>query len=388
MAIDWSTMAAGNTVYNTYGTNTTPYDEQYAQTKRNTNPMAGGILPFDQFAFRGIKPVNPEVAKEEALYTGRTFDQVKNEAEAEYLARAAQRRDLDRQSIVMGGTDRYQQARLAMEQQRALSDTRGLTAGAAEGARQGLSATQQVALNQIESQTQSELLQLKQQGIQDEFLAQEWADRKLQEFQTSSPEAGQLRALQGLYQDAANRSDVAKMEELAPQIAATELAMFGTSQTEIKELINLAETGNIPELSARFKRQVNRVTSDSGMSNLLIGLGLTAGGTAAAVGAGSTIAGAITAAGGVGAALTSTGIGATIGVPLLALAGLTAVGFGIYNLVVAGNKEWRSVEKRNELLDGFLADEKARLRSLGYTDEQINSAIEAKLDELDPVYQR
>jgi hypothetical protein len=341
--------------------------------------------------------LGPEGANDQVVNTNRTFETVRQEAEAGYLARATEQRDLERQGILMGGQDRYQQARMALEQQRALSDTRGLTAGAREGAQQTLSATQQVALSQIQAQTQSELLQLQQQGVQDEFLAQEWADRKVQQFQTSSPEAGALRGLQTLYQNAANTGDVDKMNELAPQVVAAELALFGTPQSEIKAIQDAATAGNLPELNWLVKERIRNITGSTGGLNMLLGVGATGGGILVGAGAVTKIVGAVgTAIAGKGILAGAVAIvgGAAAAGPLavagtvaLAILGTAAIVFGAYRMVVGAQQMFRSPERKRELLNEVLADERVRLNRLGYTNEAIDAAIDETIKNLAPIFQ-
>jgi hypothetical protein len=362
----------------------------YAQ--RNVPAQISGMGPV---SFNPL--LGPERANDQVVNTNRTFETVRQEAEAGYLARATEQRDLAQQGILMGGRDRYQQARMALEQQRALSDTSGLTAGAREGAQQTLSATQQVALSQIEAQTQSELLQLQQQGVQDEFLAQEWADIKVQQFQTSSPEAGALRGLQTLYQNAANTGDVDKMNELAPQVVASELALFGTPQTEVKAIQDAAEAGNLPELNFLVKERIRNITGDSGGLTTLIGLGSTGGGILVGAGAVAKIVGAVgtaiagqgilAGAGAIVAGAVAAGPLAVAGTVALAVVGVAAVTFGAYRMVVGAQQMFRSPERKRELLNEVLADERVRLNRLGYTNEAIDAAIDETVKNLDPIFQ-
>jgi hypothetical protein len=382
--------------------NTQLYD--FARGVPNTLQPISGTDYFGISPRRGDTPssllggVPPQTDRNAPVFnTGRTFETVRQEAEAGYLARATEQRDLARQGIQQTGADQYSQARMAMEQQRALSDTRGLTAGAREGANQMLSATQQVALNQIEAQTRSELLQLQREGVQDEFLAQEWADRKVQQFQTSSPEAGALRGLQTLYQNAANTGDVDKMNELSPQLVAAELAMFGTPQSEIKAIQDAATAGNLPELNWLVKERIRNITGNTGGLNMLVGVGATGGGILLGTGAVAKIVGAvgtaiagkgiIAGAGAILAGAAAAGPLAVAGTVALAIVGTAAIVFGAYRMVVGAQQMFRSPERKRELLNEVLADERVRLNRLGYTNEAIDAAIDETIKNLAPIFQ-
>ena len=103
-------------------------------------------------------------------------------------------RENQRQFAQLQGQGMYSQALMAMEQQRALSDTRGLTAGAREGATQQLSATQQMALGQIQNATMQQLLQIDTEALQDPRMAMEYALRHLEISQTLDPRNAQLNS--------------------------------------------------------------------------------------------------------------------------------------------------------------------------------------------------
>ena len=142
---------------------------------------ASGRLQFDALAPRRPKP---EDNLEQMALAGmeQTLGDVRQSAYQDYMARQLQQLELQKQGAMLTGADRFQQARLAMEQQRGLSDTRGLTAGAAVGAQGQLGAQQQLVLNSIERGTMDDLRQLESQGITAEFAANEWANQKVQEF--------------------------------------------------------------------------------------------------------------------------------------------------------------------------------------------------------------
>lgn len=371
MAIDWSTIARGTSNYNAYGTNTNPYDEQYAQTKRNISQTAGGILPFDQFAFRGIQPIQSET--QEITGIQKTLPQIYNEAQQQYLARSAERQTLGRQSILAGGQDRYQQARLAMEQQRALSDTRGLTAGAAEGASQQLSATQQVALNQIESTTRAQLNELKAQGVQDEFLAQEYALRQVDIFKQTSPEWGLIESKSDALQFAMASGNMEEATQIQNELSLLKAQAVGLDEATINKFVNTSSTPL--ELRAATEDAINQLLEDpSAWDKVLAGLAIAGGITAAAAG---VLMAPFTA---------GVSTGATVGGVGLITAGLVTLGFGINTASIEKDQELSVAEKR-EKLNQIFAEEAKYYRELGYTQEQINTLISERRKTLAPVYQ-
>jgi hypothetical protein len=367
-----------------------PGSADWLAASARTNPSVMGTLNFNTL-------LNPEVANQEVVNTNRTFQTVREEAEADYLARATEYRDLARQGIQQTGADQYSQARMAMEQQRALSDTRGLTAGAAEGARQGLSATQQIALNQIEAQTQSELLNLKAQGIQDEFLAQEWADRKVEQFQTESPEVGELMTLRGLYQGAANRQDIDTMASLEPQIAALELSVFGVSEERTQELINIAETGSLQSLAKELQEEIKKITAEPESISRLANFGFIAGGGATTiigiaktVGAAKGIITAASAASGIFGSIAAGAGAVTVGAvawPLAVAAGIAAIGWGLYKLYER-NQLKASVSEKAEIVDELLGERRTELLEIGLTNEQIDLVFAEATKDENPIYRR
>jgi hypothetical protein len=314
---------------------------------------------------------------DQVVNTNRTFQTVRQEAEAGYLARATEYRDLAQQGIQRTGADQYSQARMAMEQQRALSDTRGLTAGAREGANQMLSATQQVALNQIESQTQSELLQLQQQGIQDEFLAQEWADIKVKQFQTESEEAGYLASLNNDYQAAVNRNaDEDELITIRNEQRRVELQLYGKYLSPEEQAIFTDPNTPEAELDARTIRVIERITDDANLVDGLVGLGLIAIGTI-----GIAASGAVSLVGGV-----------AVGIPLATLskvalaAGIVSVttGFALGGAEVG--KEFRSTDQEVKRTNRLLNNNYKKLVEEGFTPEEARAAVDARLSKLPPVF--
>lgn len=309
----------------------------------------------------------------------KTPGEVFTEAQASYLAKAIENRDIARKGIMAAGQDRYQQARMAMEQQMALSDTRGLTAGAAEGARQTLSATQQVALNQIEATTRSELLQLQAQGVQDEFLANEYAQMKLQELEITDSRFGVLSGLMRDYQDASNRNDTDAMEQINKQISIRENEIrTGIVSEEDQKILDNPESSDI-EISAAAERQINRVLADPNAWDIAIGVGLVALGVVAVVGSGVLTV----ASGGTAAALT---VPAGLMGKAALVAGISSIaaGFGVVGTDIG--QRARNVEQEKNRVNNILKNQRRILLTKGFTNEEIDIAFRARMAQEDPVY--
>ncbi len=387
--IDWSIYTPGGTGVGqtqTPGqrTNLSDYQSLYANSGTvgvRTEPFAmtgsPSVSPYDVFDAAGVSGL--PTANDQVVNTNRTFQTVRQEAEAGYLARATEQRDLARQGIQRTGADQYSQARMAMEQQRALSDTRGLTAGAREGAQQTLSATQQVALNQIESQTQSELLQLQQQGIQDEFLAQEWADRKVQQFQTESDEAGYLVSLNNDYNDAVARQDTEAMKTIRKEQRRVELQLYGKYLTP-EEIKVFTDTGSSEaKVDEATTKMIQRVTADAGFRDTAIAVGLIVAGAAIIF-----AAGAVTVA--------SVGTAAPITIPAK-FGGKALLAVGIASLTTGGvvgateiGQATRSTDREVTRVTRRLNRSYDRLIEEGFTPEEARFAVNVELQKLPPVF--
>ena len=309
----------------------------------------------------------------------KTQGEVFNEAQARYLAMATENRDLTRQGIQRTGADQYSQARMAMEQQMALSDTRGLTAGAREGAQQTLSATQQVALNQIESQTQSQLLELKQQGVQDEFLAQEYAHMTLQNLSITDPRYGKIDDLTREYQNAANTNDVDEMNRISKEISIrTEEIRTGFVSPEDQKILDNPGSSDI-ELSAAAERQLTRVLGDTDWLQFAASLGTVALGVA-------MVTGSVMAFVPTGGA---SSISAFKGGALI-IAGLAGLGIGLVGVQRTGEdigQAARTVEQEKARVNRILARQRRSLLARGYTNEEIDVGFQLRLASEDPVYQ-
>lgn len=342
--------------------------------RQNTRAMGAGMAPVDFNAMLGPEgQVNPNAA---VPNTQRSLQDVYNEAYANYLARSTEQQNLARQGIMAAGQDRYQQARLAMEQQRGLSDTRGLTAGAREGAEAQTSAAQQVALNQIEATTRSELLNLKAQGVQDEFLGEQYAMQKVEQFKQIDPGWGKYQSSMSDYQDAINRNDTedaAKIRESQRQMEA-ELLGFADDPN----YTGITSSSSAAEVSARTSRIIDRVTKNPSDMELLVQAIptalLIAGGAAAVIG--GILLSPLTG----GTSVMVTGWGLTT-----ITAGVAAIGAGTYNAAVLNDQSLSNEEKRAKI-DAMYEEERKELISLGFTEEQAQAAIDADREDLAPIF--
>lgn len=386
MAIDWSRYTPGGTnlprqqldytsaVQNYYGSasNSVPknYDEMYQQAKNGTIPRYS-VSPFDVYDAAGIQgtgqPMEPTT---EIVNTQRSLQDVYNEAYANYLARSTEQRDLARQGIMAAGQDRYQQARMAMEQQRALSDTRGLTAGAREGAEAQTSAAQQVALNQIESNTRNELMQLKAQGIQDEFLGEQYAMQKLDQFKQMDPGWGRYESLSRDYQDALTRGDAEAAEAIRGDLRTLESQLLGFS--DLPEYTDITSTMSLDDLDADVTALAERLSQDPSGLDKLAAVGLFLGGTALLVGGILSIP----FTGGV----SFTTVAPAVGMITAAAGAYTA---GSYITAVEGDQQMSVADKKAKI-DAAYAQERTRLINLGYPAEEIDRIITEARQELPP----
>ena len=181
---------------------------------RNAPPQTDFDPSFATDPFRGPIGEQPPIAPGETQlpFVEDRLEQIRLNARTEELARLSDFREMQRQFTQRQGASSYEQAMMAMEQQRALSDTRGLTAGAREGAEQRLSATQQVALNQIQNATMDQILQIDAASIQDAQVADEYGMRALQAFKATNPDFVAYEAATNNLNVAYNSNDPAKIE--------------------------------------------------------------------------------------------------------------------------------------------------------------------------------
>lgn len=401
MAIDYTSMIYGNRTAEQpkrttgQGAREVNYDELYRQANQgnfsnmsaNISGSAAGSADFladyarrnNQVQQAGMTSAsfNPLLGPEgmvnlnaPIVNVNKSSQQIFDEAQAKYLETATASRDLTRQGIQRTGADQYSQARMAMEQQMALSDTRGLTAGAREGAQQTLSATQQVALNQIESNIQSQLLELKAQGVQDEFLGQEYAMRKLDQFKQTDPQWGQLESLGRDYQDAITRGDAEGGAKIRQQMANLEGQLLGFAN--IDGYTPPTSDMSLDDLDADVRALAERISKDpSGFDKLAVA-GLFLGGTALLIG--GIVAAPFTA---------GTSLGASVKGSLMIVGAAGAYVTGTYITAVEVDQTM-STEDKKAKIDAAYAQERARLIDLGYPPADVDRIIAEARIELPP----
>jgi hypothetical protein len=232
----------------------------YAQ--RNVPAQISGMGPVSFNPLLGPEGVADPNATLPA--TQKTIAQMQDEARARYEASRLEQIDIARQGTLRGGADQYSQARMAIEQQRGLSDTRGLTAGAREGARQTLSATEQVALNQIESNTLNRLDNLDAIAAELPMEAMQYAQQQLElskltdsrwlDVESTDPEirANAIGSLYGLTPE--------RISELADEFTGMSI---GTQEFNMK-------------LDSAIERNLNNLSEDPTFWNTAFNLGANA----------------------------------------------------------------------------------------------------------------
>lgn len=372
----------------------------YAQ--RNAQAQIAGMAPVNFNALLGPDgTVDPNA---QVPNLPKTFTEIQQEAEARYLQMAAQSRDVARQSALLAGADQYSQARMAMEQQMALSDTRGLTAGAAEGARQTLSATQQVALNQIQSSTMQQLFEIDSQALQDPLIAAEYGAKLAEIAKSNNPDLITAEGILSQAQRASEAGNTVQADQLMDQyytiinntygskipLTGTTVSVEDISDSVISKLSDLGTERTLTEEALGWAGGV--------LGTLGIGVGgsIAAGGVttlAGKVGLGGVLAKGAAWAGGLPL------IGKVVGVPLALVAGIGAgkilIGLAIAGAVVFGinqinkqinlTKKGESAEK--EIIK-ILGEYRTQLENQGFDEATIEQYIQlAKQEaELPPKY--
>jgi hypothetical protein len=330
--------------------------------RRNTQAERAGMTPASFNPLLGPQGmVDPNAP---IVNVNKSSQQIFEEAQAKYLETTTASRDLARQGIQRTGADQYSQARMAMEQQMALSDTRGLTAGAREGAQQTLSATQQVALNQIESNIQSQLLELKAQGVQDEFLAQEYGMRQLEINKQLNPEWGKLEILTNNFNAALQLGDKEAAQKALNSMNETGYALLGLDASDI-------DTKN-PNLSIDATRDklIQRMSQDPSVSEQVWSWVAAFG----AIGAGGLMMGA-------GFFLAPMGIG----IPL-SVVGAGLMSYGAHLSKVAGDQNL-SMERKIQKVNEILAAQRKEFINLGYSPEVVDAELNKYRQTLIPAFQ-
>ena len=266
----------------------TDYTTLYQQAKTgNQQDFASGSSDWlaqnqlNQFSNLAPQPPGPEQDLTGMAMTNmnQTLGDVRQSAYQDYMARQLQQLELQKQGTMQTGADRFQQARMAMEQQGALSDTRGLTAGAAVGAQGQLGAQQQLVLNAIERGTMDDLRQLESQGLSLEFAANEWAGQKVEEFKQTSPQFQAVSATQLSYESAVAAFDRAPSDPRAQEalnVAEEQYlrALSDVSGVNFDERITAIATRFGTEedpyevLSEEFMEFVGQAAAPRGMDNI------------------------------------------------------------------------------------------------------------------------
>jgi hypothetical protein len=313
----------------------------------------------------------------------KSLPQIQQEAEARYLEMAAQQRDVARQGTLRAGADQYSQARMAMEQQMALSDTRGLTAGAREGAQQTLSATQQVALNQIESATMNQLLQINAQSLQDPLVAQEFAAKSVELAKMNNPllvtNEGILQRATMAREDGNTVEANRLMDQYFENVNTTYGSSIPTGDGTTPEMIDQA-------LVEKISRLANEPTVTDEMWGWATAILAPTAAGVVGKGAAATVGGLLASAGG---AIKGGGLLATVGKSILVGAGTVLGAKVIAGIAIAGAVIWAGSQIVKQIetstkgeasvatITRELANERTRLRGLGYTPETIDLIIDA-----------
>ena len=364
-------------------------------------------------------PLTPVDMNEEVLYTGKTRTEIAREAERAQLSSLADFRDLQRLSVVNQGGSMYQQAQMAMEQQRAFSDTRGLSAGAREGANQMLSATQQVALAQIQNATRDQLLQIDAQSLQDPKIAQDAMMRALEIDELLNPAVAEANSL---FRNAEILESMGDRPGAVKALNEANIIQAGYYGYQAPEPLNPTESLltwdahtraqldglNKPEMSDEAKNARNWAIG-IGVALVVAGIALKITGVGAAPGLALSAKGAAMLAGlGKGAAATTAvvgnmtgvaagvtgaakvGIGATIGGGALNIAGgtLTSIlGGGKIAFSGASLLGWQtyqgalqndrnlSPEEKVVKSDLYIAGQIQRWRDEGFTEQEIEAEL-------------
>ena len=353
-----------------------------------TRKIDQSISPFDVYDAAGLRGPDGTVDTSKSPYEGLpSMDEYIQNARTQYEASRLEQLDLARKGAMRTGADQYSQARMAMEQQRALSDTRGLTAGAKEGAEAQLSAAQQVALNQIEAGTFGRIDQLEQLRSQIPMESLQYAQQEWELFQATDRR-------------------VADSQSTDPEIRAQAVgSLLGYSDQEIQDLIKDYGGGEDIEglgmaISSRIEDQLNNLASDPTFVNLLWGWGkdaLSGVGTATgAVTIGAALAkgtlkrvlGTKVAASALtflGTSSPAVAAGLAAAAPYVGVAILTA---GIAYTVWQGIKSFneykaarQSPEQKMVTIKDLVSEGTKELKTKGFTDAQIKEFWETELAE-------
>jgi hypothetical protein len=310
--------------------------------------------------------------------TQKTIAQMQDEARAKYEATRLEQIDIARQGALRGGSDQYSQARMAMEQQMGLSDTRGLTAGAREGAQVQLSAAQQVALNQIESGTLNRLDQLDSFAAQIPVEAMEFAQKELEFKLQSDPRTRQL-------------------DSPDPEIAAKAYgSLYGLTDVEVDDLISELSGTTIGSAEYNMKiestldRQLTLLAGDANLVDSIALFGLQMLGTG--IGGGAAIKLAIPWLKKQGVkmgwfeAFRAGIVGKLAGIglaPFLAkaviVAGVFYLGYKLYQGVTDYQTKAKDPVEKTKMVKNMVREQNKEFKAEGFTDRQIRDFWTADL---------
>jgi hypothetical protein len=287
---------------------------------------------------------------------------------------------------------------MAMEQQRALSDTRGLSAGAAVGAEQMLSATQQMALNQIQGATMDQLMQIDAASLEDDQIAKAAGMRAIELAEQTDPRFAQMRNLLRNVEVLSATGETEKALETFQEANLVEAEIYGFDPTNAnpalawdnviqKEIaaINRPEESDVAIRNRNIAIGVGAVLAVAGIALTIYsggaalplatkftakGVGLMTGAIGGA--AGYTMAGVGKAALGFGFKVAG---GALTKLPTRAvLTGLALGGWHSWQAWVNRQRNW-SAEKKQEAVDEYLENQIAIWRNSEEDEEEIQNRI-------------
>ena len=336
--------------------------------QQNVQAQRAGMSPVN---FNALLGPDGTVDTSKAPFEGLpTLEEIQQQARTQYETSRLQQVDLARQSAMRGGADQYSQARMAMEQQRALSDTRGLTAGAAEGAQQQLSAAQQVALNQIESGTLNRLDQLDSFAAQIPIEAMEFAQKEL-DFKLASDPRTRL------------------LDSPDPEIAAKAYgSLYGLSAEEIDDLVSELSGTTIGSVEYNMKiestidRQLTLLAGDANLVDSIFGFGIQMLGTGAVAtgltkmvipamkGLGVKWAGSNVLGAGIVGKLAGIGLAPFLAKAVI-VAGVAYLGFQLVKGVMDYQTKAKDPVEKTKMVKDMVREQTEQFKAEGFTDRQI-----------------
>jgi len=378
-----TTLAGGS--YSAYGT------IPQTNTNQSFDMLAGadtGVQPYEMAA----------MSQEQPFTGGLTRTQVHEQAMISQQSRMLEMRDRQRQFVQQQGGDMYSQAMMAMEQQRALSDTRGLSAGAAVGAEQMLSATQQMALNQIQGATMDQLMQIDAAALQDDQIAQAAGARAIELAELTDPRFAKMRNLLRNVEVLLATGDTEKALETFQEANLVEAELYGFEPTSANPALawdsviqrEIAAINRPEESDAAIRNRNLMLIGGAVLVVAGIAIKVFTGGTGTPLGAPVTAKGVglMTGALGGAAGYTMAGVGKAVlgfgfkvagGVITKAptqavLAGLAVSGWQAWQGWVNRQRNW-SMDKKQQAIDEYLENQIAIWRNSDQDEEEIQNRI-------------